>query len=129
MREVLKRLGETEVAEAEIPDRLAKAADELIRLRADLERLRNDRPEFAVIRARASALIDKGDFDTARSALNEGRGRARALREEADRTEAGFLAQEARVDRLQLNYESACAKFAEAAQTRSGQCLAMDRAG
>lgn len=116
LREVLKRLGETEVAEAEIPDRLAKAADELIRLRADLERLRNDRPEFAVIRARASALIDKGDFDTARSALNEGRGRARALREEADRTEAGFLAQEARVDRLQLNYESACAKFAEAAQ-------------
>jgi hypothetical protein len=36
LREVLKRLGETEVAEAEIPDRLSKAADELIRLRADL---------------------------------------------------------------------------------------------
>ena len=30
LREVLKRLGETEVMEAEIPDRLAKAADELI---------------------------------------------------------------------------------------------------
>ena len=116
LREVLKRLGETEVAEAEIPDRLAKAADELIRLRADLERLRNDRPEFAVIRARASALIDKGDFDAARAALNEGRERARALREEASRTEAGFLADEARVDRLQLNYDAACAKFAEAAQ-------------
>ena len=29
LREVLKRLGETEVAETEIPDRLAKAADEL----------------------------------------------------------------------------------------------------
>ena len=73
MREVLKRLGETEVAEAEIPDRLAKAADELLRLRADLARLSNDRPEFAAIRARASALIDKGDFDAARAALNEGR--------------------------------------------------------
>ena len=36
LREVLKRLGETEVAEAEIPYRLAKAADELFRLRADL---------------------------------------------------------------------------------------------
>ena len=45
LREVLKRLGETEVAETEIPDRLAKAADELLRLRADLERLRNDRPD------------------------------------------------------------------------------------
>ena len=71
LREVLKRLGETEVAEAEIPDRLAKAADELLRLRADLARFSNDRPEFAAIRARASALIDKGDFDTARAALNE----------------------------------------------------------
>ena len=116
LREVLKRLGETEVAEGEIPDRLAKAADELIRLRADLARLSNDRPEFAAIRARASALIDKGDFDAARAALNEGRQAARAMREEADRTEAGFLAQEARVDRLQLNYDSACAKFAEAAR-------------
>jgi tetratricopeptide (TPR) repeat protein len=116
LREVLKRLGETEVAEGEIPDRLAKAADELIRLRADLARLSNDRPEFAAIRARASALIDKGYFDAARAALNEGRQAARAMREEADRTEAGFLAQEARVDRLQLNYDSACAKFAEAAR-------------
>ena len=114
LREVLKRLGETDVAEAEIPNRLAKAADELIRLRADLARLSNDRPEFAAIRARASALIDKGDFDAARAALNEGRERARALREEASRTEAGFLADEARVDRLQLNYDAACVKFAEA---------------
>ena len=45
LREVLKRLGETEVVEAEIPDRLARAAGELLRLRADLDRLRNDRPE------------------------------------------------------------------------------------
>jgi hypothetical protein len=116
LREVLKRLGETEVAEAEIPDRLAKAADELIRLRADLSRLSNDRPEFAAIRARASAAIDKGDFDAARAVLNEGRERARALRGEASRTEAGFLADEARADQLQLNYDSACAKSAEAAR-------------
>jgi tetratricopeptide (TPR) repeat protein len=115
LREVLKRLGETEVAETEIPDRLAKAADELLRLRDDLTRLRNDRPEFAAIRTRASALIDKGDFDAARAVLNEGRLRARALREEASRTEAGFLADEARVDRLQLNYDAACSKLAEAA--------------
>jgi tetratricopeptide (TPR) repeat protein len=120
LREVLKRLGETEVAEAEIPERLAKAADELLRLRADLERLRNDRPEFAAIRARASALIDKGDFDAARATLNEGRLAARALREEIARSEAGFLADEARLDRLQLNYDAACAKFAEAARLDPG---------
>jgi hypothetical protein len=80
LHEVLKRLGETEGAEAEIPNRLAKAADELIRLRADLARLSNKRPEFAAIRARASALIDKGDFDAARAALNEGRERPRFAR-------------------------------------------------
>jgi tetratricopeptide (TPR) repeat protein len=116
LREVLKRLGETEVAEAEIPDCLAKAAEELLRLRADLARLSNDRPEFAAIRARALALIDRGELDAALAALNEGRERARALREEAGRTEAAFLADEARVDRLQLNYDAACAKLAEAAR-------------
>ena len=47
--------------------------------------------------------------------MNDGRLRARALREEIGRSEAGFLADEARVDRLQLNYDAACAKFAEAA--------------
>jgi tetratricopeptide (TPR) repeat protein len=116
LREVLKRLGETEVSEAEIPDRLAKAADELLRLRASLRTLRNDQPEFAAIRARASALIDKGDLDAARAALNEGRLRARAMHEKIRRSEAGFLADEARVDRLQLNYDAACAKLAEAAR-------------
>jgi tetratricopeptide (TPR) repeat protein len=116
LREALRRLGETEVAEAEIPDRLAKAADELLRLRADLAKLTNDRPEFAAIRARASALIDEGDFAAARAALNEGRLAARSLREEASRTEAGFLADEARLDHLQLNYDAACAKFTEAAR-------------
>ena len=120
LREVLKKLGEAEVAEAEIPERIAKAADELLQLRADLMRLRNDRPEFAAIRARASALIDKGDFDAARAALNEGRVAARALREEFARSEAAFLADEARVDRLQLNYDAACAKFAEAANLDPG---------
>ena len=72
LREVLKRLGETEVAEAEIPDRLAKAADELIRLRTDLQKPRNDPPEFSAIRARASALIDKGDLDPADAAPPRG---------------------------------------------------------
>jgi Domain of unknown function (DUF4062) len=122
LREVLKRLGETEVPEAEIPDRLAKKADELISLRAHLARLDNDRPEFAAIRARTSALIDKGDLDAALAALNEGRQAGRALREEASRTEAAFLAGEARIDLLQLNYDAASAKLAEAASLDPGNC-------
>ena len=126
----MKRLGETEVAEAEIPEKIAKAADELIRLRADLTRLSNERPEFAAIRARASALIDKGDFDAARAALNDGRegGPARCARERplSNGSSVSSLI-EARVERLQLNYDDACAKFeggrgGSGSRTTSGLC-------
>ncbi len=43
-----------------------------------------------------------------------GREAARALRIDASRYEAAFLAQEARVDDLQLYYRAAAAKYAEA---------------
>jgi len=38
------------------------------------------------------------------------------------RSEAEFLADEARVDRLQLNYEAACENFAEAARLDPANC-------
>jgi tetratricopeptide (TPR) repeat protein len=122
LREILKMLGEAEVPSSKIAGRLRKAADELLQLRADLARLRNDRPEFAAIRAKALALIDEGQFDAARAELRGGRDSARALREEISRSEAGFLLDEARVDRLQLNYDEACKKFSEAARLDPQNC-------
>ncbi len=116
LRAVLEKLGEKHVPEEEIPARLNAAADELVRLRADLARLRNDRPEFAAIRARAAGLIDLGDFDAARAVLREGREAARALREEISRSEAAFLADEARVNRLQLNTDAALENLTEASR-------------
>jgi hypothetical protein len=68
-----------------------------------------------VIRLQALELIDRGDFDGARAALNRGRDTARGLREEACRNEAEFLAEEAVIDYLQLAYRAAAAKYAEAA--------------
>ena len=62
------------------------------------------------------ALIDRGEFDDARRALARGREGSRALRIDASRYEAAFLAQEARVDDLQLAYLTAAAKYAEAAE-------------
>ncbi len=115
LRAVLEKLGAAEIANEDIPKRLAAAADELLALRQDLQRLRNDRPELAAIRAEALALIDAGKLDAARAALNRGREVARALREETSRNEAEFLADEARIDRLQLAYRSAAQKYAEAA--------------
>jgi tetratricopeptide (TPR) repeat protein len=116
LQSVLEKLGEAEVTIEEIPKRLAAAADELLSLRQDLLRLRNDGPELAVIRDQALAHIDAGDLDAARAAFNRGREAARALREETSRNEAEFLADEARIDHLQLAYRDAPQKYAEAAR-------------
>jgi tetratricopeptide (TPR) repeat protein len=115
LRAVLEKLGAAEIAIEDIPKRLAAAADELLVLRQDLKRLRNDRPELAAIRDQALALVDAGELDAARAALNRGREAARALREETSRSEAEFLADEARIDHLQLAYRNAAQKNAEAA--------------
>ena len=115
LRAVLEKLGAAEIANEDIPKRLAAAADELLVLRQELQRLRNDRPELAVIRDEALALIDAGNLDAARAALDRGREAARASREETSRNEAEFLADVARIDHLQLAYRSAAQKYAEAA--------------
>ena len=115
LRTVLVKLGEKGVPEEDIPKRLDAAAEELIKLRTENERLRRGPPALAAIAEQVQALIDKGEFDDARRALARGREASRALRADASRYEAAFLAQEARVDDLQLAYRAAAAKYAEAA--------------
>jgi hypothetical protein len=115
LRAVLVKLGEKGVPEEDIPMRLDTAADELIKVRAENEQLRRGPPALAAIAEEVQTLIDKGEFDDARRALTRGRVAARALRIDASRYEAAFLAQEAPVDDLQLAYRSAAAKYAEAA--------------
>jgi tetratricopeptide (TPR) repeat protein len=112
---ILEKLGVAGVPDYEIPTRLDAAADELLGLRAHLARLRNDPPELAAVREEALALIDRGELDRARAVLNRGREAARALREEASRSEAELLANGAQIDHLQLAYCAAAAKYAEAA--------------
>jgi tetratricopeptide (TPR) repeat protein len=115
LRAVLVKLGEKGVQEEDIPKRLEAAADELIKLRAENDQLRRGPPALAAIAQEVQALIDKGEFDDARRPLARGREASRALRIDASRYEAAFLAQEARVDDLQLAYRPAAAKYAEAA--------------
>jgi hypothetical protein len=114
LRAILGKLGEAEVPDHEIPARLGIAADELIELRMQLTRLNNDRPEFASIRNEALTYIDRGEFDAARASLARGREAARALRENVSRNEAEFLADEARIDHLQLAYRAAAEKYSQA---------------
>ena len=116
LRRVLVILGEKGVPDEDIPKRLEAAADELIELRAENEQLRRGPTALAAIAEEAQALVDQSEFDDARRELARGREAARALRVKASRYEAAFLAQEARVDDLQLAYRPAAAKYAEAAR-------------
>jgi predicted translin family RNA/ssDNA-binding protein len=113
-------MGEAGVRDEEIPKRLDKKADELIKLREEIARLRRGPAELASLAEQAETLINKGDLDGARTALGEGRTAARSLREQSARYEADFLAQEARVDHLQLAYRSAAVKYGEAASLVAG---------
>jgi tetratricopeptide (TPR) repeat protein len=115
LRSVLVKLGEAGVRDEDIPKRLDAAADELIKLRAEVEQFQHGPPALAAIAQEAQTLIGKGDLDGARKALMRGREAARAQRSDASRDEAKFLALDARVDDLQLAYRSAAGKYAEAA--------------
>jgi tetratricopeptide (TPR) repeat protein len=115
LRAILSKLGEAGVGDADIAQRLAEKADELVRLRNEVARLRQGPAELASFAAQAQVLLGKGDLDGARAALAAGRAAAKNLREQSSRYEADFLAREAAVDHLQLAYRSAAAKYAEAA--------------
>ncbi|MGH6829782.1 MAG: tetratricopeptide repeat protein, partial [Methylocella sp.] len=115
LRAVLVKLGEAGIPEEDIPKRLDAKADELLALRAEIKVLRLGPPTLASIAEEAQNLINKGELDAARDALSRGRDAARAVRIDSIRYEAGFLAQEARLDDLQLAYRSAAAKYSESA--------------
>jgi tetratricopeptide (TPR) repeat protein len=115
LRSVLVRLGEKGFHDFEIPARLEAAADQLIEMRAQLTRLRNSSPEISSVRQETIALIDRGDLEGARAALDRGRSIARGLREQANRNEAELLADEARIYRLEMSHQLAAKSYGEAA--------------
>jgi tetratricopeptide (TPR) repeat protein len=115
LRTILLKLGEAGFPEETIPQRLDAKADELLKLRGEIELLKQGPVELASLARRCQALIDEGDLEKARSVLAEGHARAQELREQSSRYEADFLAGEAEIDHLQLAYRSAAAKYLEAA--------------
>src|ERR1019366_4384262 len=92
LRSLLVKLGEAGVHDEDIPKRLDAAAEELIKLRAEVEQFQHGPPALAAIAQEAQTLIDKGDLDGARKALVRGREAARAQRSDASRDEAKFFA-------------------------------------
>ena len=71
-------------------DTLEAAADELVKLRAENDLLRQGPPEIAAIAGEAQALIDKGELDAARAVLLRGRAAARKFREEFEPHSLGY---------------------------------------
>jgi hypothetical protein len=73
LRAILAKLGEAGVKDEDIPKSIEAKGDELIKLCAEIERLRQEPPERATFAKEAQALIDKGAFDAAREVLAKGR--------------------------------------------------------
>jgi hypothetical protein len=69
LRAILGKLGEAGVLEEDIPKRLDEKADELIKLRQEIARLRPGPAELASSTEKAETLIKKGDLDGARTVL------------------------------------------------------------
>jgi tetratricopeptide (TPR) repeat protein len=116
LRAILMKLIQAGVQDEDIPKRLAENANEFVKMRGRMIWLRQGPPEISLFAQQADQHLSTGDFVEARAALVSGRNAAHALREQALQYEAEFLAQEARVDHLQLAYRSAATKFAAAAR-------------
>ncbi len=115
LQQILRRLGELNVPVERIPERLERAADELVALRAQWQSVAL--PEVEQVRAHALALLERdGDLEGARALLREVRARVRAQREDRSREEATLLGDEAKVDVLELRYLDAADKYAQAVE-------------
>jgi Putative serine esterase (DUF676) len=77
LRAILVKMGEAGVPDQDIPKRLDEKANELVRLRAEIDRLRRGPASLVSFGQQAQTLIDKGDLDGARAALAGGRTAAR----------------------------------------------------
>ena len=111
----LVRLGaRDDIADEEIPKFLERFANEFPAIQEQLRRITNDDPEVLAVRREAADLLDAGNLDGAKALLARARARISELRQERSRDEAALLGDEARIDRLQLNYRTAASKFAEA---------------
>ena len=122
LQTLLAKLIDAGVSDAEIPNRLLVAAEQLEALRASLANWHYGRPGHEQICSEALACIDSGDFYSASEVLRRGR-EARWMfptatcHEEAEsysKVEAEFYAREAMIDHIQLQFCAAAEKYTNA---------------
>jgi tetratricopeptide (TPR) repeat protein len=114
LRAILERFGDQRVPDHDIVARLAKKADEYLDLREQWLKAGAATPDLEAVRRNALRLIDIGDLDGARGLFAEARKVVRSAREERAREEAALLADEGRVDELDVRYRAAAQKYREA---------------
>src|SRR5262249_24990764 len=102
-----------DVPEHEIMHHVHLAAEQLIVLQNRIAQSSVDRPEFVALRQQVLELLDRGDLTGARAMLRTARRNAHAL--SLSREEVELVSNEARIDQLQLDFRSAAARYAEAA--------------
>jgi tetratricopeptide (TPR) repeat protein len=110
LRHILAKMGEANVPLEHIPARLAAKADEYVLLRAQLSQDARE-SVVATIQSSARILLEEGDVEGARACIVTGRLQFRIAREQDAASEAKLIADEAALDRLQLRYRDAAAKY------------------
>jgi len=115
LQSVLTKLIDAGVPEADIPNRLLAAADQLEALRSSLAHWQNEGPGHAQILSEALAWVDRGDFESASEVLRRGREAGWTFPVATCREEAEFFAREAMIDHLQLRFCAAAENYAAAA--------------
>jgi hypothetical protein len=122
LQTLLAKLIDAGVSDAEIPNRLLVAAEQLEALRASLANWHEGGPGHEQICSEALACVDSGDFYSASEVLRRGR-EARWMfpmatcHEEVEsysKEEAEFYAREAMIDHIQLQFCAAAEKYANA---------------
>jgi tetratricopeptide (TPR) repeat protein len=115
LQAILRRLGEAEVPDDQILERLGGHAEELLELKEQLAQVARIYPDLAGVQQEAQTRINAGDLSGARDLLSEARQTVRASRQDRSKEEAALLAREADIDRLESRYVEAVEKYDEAA--------------
>jgi tetratricopeptide (TPR) repeat protein len=117
LKAILVKLGEINVPDEQIPERLAAQADAYLLLREQWRQDGASHSDLAAVRSRALRLMDaQGDLNGAKALLENARKELNAQRQTNLTTDATLIGDEARIESLQFNYIKAARLYDEAAR-------------
>jgi len=113
----LQKLGaKPDIKTEDIPGFLEKFADDYLAIRERLLTLDIDDSQLASLRKKAAGQLEAGDAAAARKTLSDARKVIKKGRQTSSIKEAILVADEAAIDKLDLNYQRAADKYLEASE-------------